>query len=108
LGLTPYGASPILLRVATVVQGDFEWDSAKAEANLAKHGVSFEEAATVFADGAAVFLDDPTDADRFIVIGMSATPRVLFVVHVIRAERERIISARPATAAEERLYIPAP
>jgi len=94
--------------VATVVQGDFEWDDAKAESNLAKHGVSFEEAATVFADGAAVFLDDPTAADKFVVIGMSARPRVLFVVHVIRSERERIISARPATATEEHLYIPTP
>jgi uncharacterized DUF497 family protein len=94
--------------VATVVQGDFEWNHAKAESNLAKHGVSFEEAATVFADRAAVFLDDPTAADQFVVIGMSARPRVLFVVHVIRGERERIISARSATATEERLYIPAP
>jgi uncharacterized DUF497 family protein len=94
--------------VSTVVQGDFEWDDDKAESNLAKHGVSFEEAATVFADGAAVFIEDPTDADRFIVIGMSAAPRVLFVVHVIHGERERIISARPAAASEERLYVPAP
>jgi uncharacterized protein len=94
--------------VVTVVQGDFEWDDAKAESNLAKHGVSFEEAATVFADGAAIFLDDPRNVDRFIVIGMSAAPRVLFVVHVIRGERERIISARPATASEERYYVPEP
>jgi len=92
--------------VATVVQGDFEWDDAKAGANLAKHGVSFEEAATVFADGAAVFLDDPSDPARFIVIGMSTTPRVLFVVHVIHGERERIISARAATTIEERIYSP--
>lgn len=90
--------------MATVVQGDFEWDDAKAESNLAKHGVSFEEAATVFADGSTVFLDDPTRPDQFIVIGLSATPRVLFVVHIIRGERERIISARLATTAEERLY----
>jgi uncharacterized DUF497 family protein len=64
--------------------------------------------ATVFADGTAVFLDDPRNADRFIVVGMSAAPRVLFVVHVIRGERERIISARPATASEERYYVPEP
>jgi uncharacterized DUF497 family protein len=96
------------MRVSIVVQGDFEWDGDKAESNRAKHGVSFEEAATVFADGAAVFIEDSTHADRFIVIGMSAAPRVLFVVHVIRGERERIVSARPATATEERLYAPAP
>jgi uncharacterized protein len=94
--------------VATVVRGDFEWDDAKAAANLAKHGVTFDEAETVFADSAALFLEDPLHSDRFHVIGMSGQARVLFVVHVERGQRERIISARLATAAEEALYAQGP
>jgi uncharacterized protein len=90
--------------VPTVVSGDFEWDDAKAASNLAKHGVSFDEAATALVDPAAVFLDDGEHPDRVIAIGMSAAARVLCVVHVERGARERIISARCATAPEESLY----
>jgi uncharacterized DUF497 family protein len=90
--------------VATVVSGPCEWDSEKAEANEAKHGVSFPEAVTVFADPRVVFVDDGSGTGRLVAIGMSATPRLLTVVHVERGERDRIISARRATAAEERLY----
>jgi uncharacterized DUF497 family protein len=50
--------------VATVIEGDFEWDDEKARSNLEKHGVSFAEAATVFADPAAVYLDDGSGTDR--------------------------------------------
>lgn len=88
----------------TVVEGDFEWDSVKAAANLLKHGVSFAEAATVFADPLAVYLDDGSGMGRMVVIGTSLRERVLYVVHVERGERDRIISARSATAAERAVY----
>ena len=88
----------------TVVEGDFEWDSAKAASNLAKHGVSFPEAATVFADHMAVYLDDGSGTGNMVVIGTSLRERLLYVVHVERGERDRIISARPATATERTVY----
>ena len=92
-----------------VVDGDFEWDSDKAEANLAKRGVSFPEAATVFADPFAVYIDhEPAEEesaeDRMVVIGTSLRERVIFVVHVERDERDRIVSARRATAGERDVY----
>jgi uncharacterized protein len=90
--------------MATVVEGDFEWDSTKAASNLLKHGVSFPEAATVFADPFAVYLDDGSGVGRMVVIGTSLRERVLFVVHVERGERDRIISARRATAGERAVY----
>ncbi len=91
--------------MATVVYGDFEWDEAKAEANLAKHGVSFEEATTALVDPNAIFLADGSgDEERLVAIGMSKQSRMLFVVHVVRGQRDRIISARAATRAEESLY----
>ena len=69
---------PILVHdVATVVEGDFEWDDAKSQSNLEKHGVSFAEAATVFADPAAVYLDDGSGTDRMVVVGASLRERVL-------------------------------
>lgn len=88
----------------TVVEGDFEWDSVKTAANLLKHGVSLAEAATVFADPLAVYLDDGSGMGRMVVIGTSLRERVLYVVHVERGERDRIISARSATAAERAVY----
>ena len=88
----------------TVVEGDFEWDSVKAAANLVKHGVSFAEAATVFADPFAVYLDDGSGVGRMVVIGASLRERVLYVVHVERGQRDRIISARPATRGERDVY----
>lgn len=57
--------------MATVVEGDFEWDEAKARANVDKHGVSFAEGATVFADPNAVYLDDGSGTERMVVIGTS-------------------------------------
>jgi uncharacterized protein len=90
--------------MATVVEGDFEWDRAKAESNLEKHGVSFPEAATVFADPMAVYLDDGTGTGNMVVIGTSLRDRLLYVVHVERGQRDRIISARPATTAERTVY----
>ncbi|MDQ3298682.1 MAG: BrnT family toxin [Myxococcota bacterium] len=89
----------------TIVYGDFEWDDAKAAANVAKHGVSFEEAATALVDPNAIFVaDDATDEARLVAIGMSKQTRILFVVHVVRGERDRIVSARAATSAEELFY----
>ncbi|MEO8900187.1 MAG: BrnT family toxin [Polyangiaceae bacterium] len=90
--------------MATVIDGDFAWDEEKAEANLAKHGVSFAEAATVFADPAAVYLDDGSATDRTVVVGTSLRDRVLYVVHIERGSRDRIISARPATRVERDVY----
>jgi uncharacterized DUF497 family protein len=90
--------------MATIVYGDFEWDDAKAAANLAKHGVSFEEASTAFADPCYILLRDETDPDQFWAIGLSGLARLLTVVHVERGPRIRIISARKATQAEGHTY----
>ena len=88
----------------TVVEGDFEWDSEKAASNLLKHGVSFPEGATVFADPLAVYLDDGSGLGNMVVIGTSLQERVLCVVHVERGDRDRIISARSASAGEREVY----
>jgi uncharacterized protein len=103
--LTAYGPKPIIRHgMRSVVEGDFEWDVAKAASNLKKHGVSFPEAATVFADPAAVYLDDGSGIGRIVVIGTSLRNRVLCVVHVERGRRDRIISARHATSGERAVY----
>lgn len=88
----------------TVVEGDFEWDSTKAESNLAKHGVSFPEAATVFADPFSIYLDDGSGRGTLVVIGTSLRERLLYVVHIERGDRDRIISARLASPAERDVY----
>lgn len=85
----------------------FEWDHAKAKANLRKHGVSFEEASTVFGDGRSITIHDPAyldDEDRFVDIGLSAKLRILVVIYVERGDRIRIISARLAITKEQRIY----
>jgi hypothetical protein len=88
--------------VATVVEGDFEWESAKATSNIAKHGVSFFEAATVFADPMAIYLDDGSGTGVLVVIGMSLRERVLYVVHcnVVNAI-ESSAPDRPRRASEQ-------
>ncbi len=88
---------------------DFEWDGRKSQANLKKHGVSFEEAQSVFYDEIALqFYDDGAySEDRFIILGMSNLSRVLVVVHCERGtsgEAIRIISARKATSKERKFY----
>jgi uncharacterized DUF497 family protein len=86
---------------------EFEWDAQKAETNRTKHGVSFEEAATVFGDPLAAIFDDEThsaDEQREIIIGHSDQNRLLLVSFTERAERIRIISARRATKRERRDY----
>jgi uncharacterized DUF497 family protein len=90
--------------MSTVVEGEFEWDSAKAESNLIKHGVSFREAATVFVDPFTVYLDDGSGTENIVVIGTSMQGRILYVVHVERGARDRVISARVVTAAERAVY----
>jgi uncharacterized DUF497 family protein len=87
----------------------FEWSPAKATANAAKHGVTFEEAQSVFSDENAKLIDDPDHSeedDRFILLGLSASLRMLVVCHCYRAPRDviRIISARKATRQESRAY----
>lgn len=85
----------------------FEWDPAKAAANLRKHGVSFEEAVTAFADPFALNMPDPShsvDEDRLLVLGGSAQGRLLVVAYAERGERTRIISARKATRRERNDY----
>ena len=82
---------------------EFEWDAAKAKANLQKHGVAFDEALTVFADPLARVFDDPdhsVDETRELVIGQSARNRVLVVCFIERDGRVRIINARRATTRE--------
>ena len=87
----------------------FEWDPVKAVANLKKHGVSFEEAESVFYDEFAVqFFDEENSSseDRFLMLGLSAQARLLLVCHCEREHGEvlRIISARKATARESKFY----
>jgi uncharacterized DUF497 family protein len=85
----------------------YEWDPAKAHGNLRKHGVSFEEAASIFLDPAAITFFDPDHSDdeqHEITIGRSRRRRVLFVAHCERGDRIRIISARKATPRERRQY----
>ena len=87
----------------------FEWDKRKASANVKKHGVSFEEARSVFVDERAKLIDDPDhseDEHRFILLGLSNSLRLLIVCHCHRDEDNviRIISARKANKAESALY----
>ena len=87
----------------------FEWDSKKAQINLRKHKVSFEDAQSVFSDERALLIDDPDhseEEDRFVLLGLSQSLRLLVVVHCYRAEGRviRIISARKADADEQSIY----
>ena len=84
-----------------------EWDSRKARRNLAKHGVSFEEAVTVFYDPLSLTIGDPLhseDEERCIIIGMSARQRLLIVVHTDLQDTIRIVSARGAKPRERKFY----
>ena len=85
---------------------DITWDHSKAESNFKKHGISFEEAATVIQSTMTVTIEDhSTDEQRFATIGVSIKLRVLLVVHTYRDESEvRIISARKATKKERQEY----
>jgi len=86
---------------------EFEWDESKATANLKKHGVSFEEAKTVFDNVLAVIFDDEAHSvgeKREIIIGHSLSNRLLLLAFTERPNAIRIISARPATPSEKRSY----
>lgn len=88
---------------------DFVWDQGKASINKEKHGVSFDEARTVFDDCGALLISDPDhseDEERFVLLGLSSRPRTLVVCHCYRQSDEqiRIISARKATKREVATY----
>jgi uncharacterized DUF497 family protein len=88
---------------------EFAWDRSKARSNVVKHGVSFEEAQTVFLDENARLIDDPDhseDEDRFLLLGYSFQARCLIVIHSYRQSDSviRLISAGRATAQEEEVY----
>jgi len=85
----------------------FEWDPQKADINLKKHGVSFQEAASVFGDPLSITYYDPdhsTKEHRFITIGTSLTGMFIMVAHTDRGDNVRIISARKITRQERRYY----
>ena len=87
----------------------FEWDDRKAEANAKKHGISFEEARSVFVDERAKLIDDPdhsADEDRFVLLGLIGALRLLLICHCYRVDGNviRIISARKASARESKSY----
>ncbi len=86
---------------------DFDWDPQKDSANQRKHKVGFAEALTVFGDPLSITIPDPNYAlheERLVIIGMSSEQRLLIVVHTVREERIRLISARSATKHERRNY----
>lgn len=86
---------------------EFEWNPKKAVTNLAAHGVTFSEAATVFGDPLAITYNDPDhsdEEDRFLTFGHSNQGRLLVVSHTDRNDRTRIISARQATRKERRQH----
>ncbi|MEO0350660.1 MAG: BrnT family toxin [Cyanobacteria bacterium P01_A01_bin.15] len=86
---------------------EFEWDSDKASINFEKHGVSFQEATTVFNDPLSVTFPDPDHSvgeNRYIIIGASVIGLLLVVAHTERGQKLRIISARKATRKERTFY----
>ncbi len=86
---------------------NYDWDLAKARRNLKKHGVSFEEAGSVFGDALAYTFSDPDHSvgeERLLTFGTSINQRVLAVCHVEYEQGIRIISAREATAHERKIY----
>jgi hypothetical protein len=85
----------------------FEWNARKAAGNLRKHGVSFDEAASVFFDPLSATGDDPDhslEERRFVTFGVSSSRRLLVVAHEDRDDVTRIVTAREATRAERKLY----
>jgi hypothetical protein len=85
----------------------FEWDSRKARSNLSKHGISFEEASTIFGDSLSLTIPDPDHSiteRRYITVGRAFNGKLLVVVHTDRGNNIRIISARPASRRERRFY----
>lgn len=86
---------------------EFEWDDEKAISNLKKHGVSFEEGATIFNDPLIASISDPdhsNEEERYVSVGISVQGRLLVVVHTEREERIRLIGCRKATGTERKAY----
>jgi hypothetical protein len=86
---------------------DFEWDPSKAKENLRKHGVSFDEGATIFRDPLGITIYDPDHShqeNRYITIGSSSNGRVIMVAHTDRYGRTRVINARELTRKERKAY----
>jgi uncharacterized DUF497 family protein len=86
---------------------NFEWNLQKADINLKKHSVSFEEGSTVFGDILSMTYPDPDHSvqeERYLIMGLSNKNRVLIISHVYHGETVRIISARPATKREQYFY----
>lgn len=86
---------------------EFEWDPKKAAENIRKHGVTFQEAATVFGDPLAITFEDPdhsTNENRYLTFGLSQQKRLMIVSHTELRNRIRIISARPMDRKERRVY----
>ena len=85
----------------------FKWDPAKAAANVQEHGVTFDDASTVFGDPLALLMPDPDhseDEERYLLLGMSTRQRLLVIAFVERPPLTRLISARRATRRERRRY----
>jgi len=85
----------------------FEWDPNKAKENLEIHGVSFDEAGTAFRDTLSLAIYDPLHSeaeDRFVLLGNSYKDRLLVVVHTVRGDNIRLISARKASKKERKQY----
>jgi uncharacterized DUF497 family protein len=86
---------------------EFEWDDEKAESNRLKHGVTFSEASTVFADTLSLTAYDPDhseEEDRYVTMGLSSVGKLLIVSHTDRGDNIRIISAREASRSERKEY----
>jgi uncharacterized protein len=86
---------------------EFEWDPKKAALNLARHGVSFQEATTVFADPLSITVPDPDHSvgeNRYVIVGQSHRGRPIIVSHAERRERIRLINARELTRTERNAY----
>ena len=85
----------------------FEWDSRKAQSNLAKHDVGFEEASTIFGDPLSLTIPDPEHSlseERYITMGRAFDGKLLVVVHTVRGDNIRVISARRASRRERKSY----
>jgi hypothetical protein len=85
----------------------FDWDPEKAGSNEQKHGVAFSEAATAFGDPLSITIPDPDHSEgeaRFVLVELTYQGRLVVVAHAEAADRIRIISARPTTRAERRIY----
>ena len=85
----------------------FTWDPRKAAANLAKHGVSFADAATAFGDPLSLTIDDPDHSvgeERFVLVGSTSSGRVVVIAHGVAGDEIRLISARVAGRRERKAY----